>query len=69
MVTTLRGAGRQAAAEQPRRLLALGLVPYPEGWRAYGSYAAHTKVLLADPRTALAPHPMVPHRGGFPDGA
>ncbi|MGH9017515.1 MAG: hypothetical protein ACRDY1_07180, partial [Acidimicrobiales bacterium] len=35
-----------------------GLVPYPDGWRA------------ARPRPALLPHhPMVLHRGAFPDGS
>jgi DNA-binding MarR family transcriptional regulator len=38
--------------------LALGLEPYPDGWRA------------ALPRPATLPHfPMVLHRGGFPDGS
>jgi DNA-binding MarR family transcriptional regulator len=48
--------------------LALGLHPYPEGWRARNPYRARTKAVLADPATALAQYPMVLHRGGYPDG-
>jgi hypothetical protein len=49
--------------------LALGLRPYPDGWRAQGRYKAQTEAVLADPWTALPAHPMVLHRGGFPDGS
>jgi hypothetical protein len=49
--------------------LASGLVP-PEGcWRAERPYRAHTDRVLADPLGALPRHPMVLHRGGWPDGS
>ncbi len=38
--------------------LSLGLKPYPDGWRA-----------AVRPPDTLPHHPMVLHRGGFPDGA
>ena len=49
--------------------LSLGLRPDPDGWRAQGRYRAQTEAVLADPWTALPRHPMVLHRGGFPDGS
>ena len=49
--------------------LAEGLTPHPEGWRRHKRYAKQTEMLLADPRAALPHHPMVLHRGGFPDGS
>jgi hypothetical protein len=49
--------------------LELGLRPHPDGWRAQGRYKAQTEAVLADPWTALPAHPMVLHRGGFPDGS
>lgn len=49
--------------------LALGLEPYPEGWRASGRYLAQTEAILADPSTGLPRHPLVLHRGGWPDGS
>ncbi|MDR2986843.1 MAG: hypothetical protein LBV34_18595, partial [Nocardiopsaceae bacterium] len=48
--------------------LSLGLRPHPDGWRAQRRYKAHTDGILADPWTALPAHPMVLHRGGYPDG-
>jgi len=50
-------------------VLAQGLAPYPDGWRAHPPYLAATTALLADPAAALPHQPMVSHRGGFPDGA
>lgn len=50
-------------------LLAEGLRPYPDGWRAMKPYSQQTEAVLADPRAALPHHPMVLHRGGYPDGA
>jgi hypothetical protein len=45
-----------------------GLAP-PDGcWRGQSPYLAQTKRLLADPTKALPWHPMVLHRGGWPDG-
>ena len=46
-----------------------GLTPHPDGWRRHKRYAKQTDMLLADPRAALPHHPMVLHRGGFPDGS
>jgi hypothetical protein len=48
---------------------AAGMRPPSEGWRARPPYLAQTERLLADPRAALPRHPLVLHRGGFPDGA
>ena len=49
--------------------LAEGLRPYADGWRATGPYLAGTDALLANPREALPHHPLVLHRGGWPDGS
>jgi DNA-binding MarR family transcriptional regulator len=49
--------------------LAAGLEPYPDGWRASKPYAQQTQAVLADPRGRLPHHPMVLHRGGWPDGS
>ena len=49
--------------------LALGLRPGPNGWRGRGRYRAQTKAVLADPWRALPRHPMLLHRGGYPDGS
>lgn len=72
-----RGRRRDAAAlraaltallEQTEALKA-GLVP-PEGcWRNQAPYLAQTQRLVADPIDALPWHPMVLHRGGWPDGS
>ncbi|HEY1640912.1 MAG TPA: hypothetical protein VGG35_09510 [Streptosporangiaceae bacterium] len=51
------------------QLLAAGLRPYPDGWRAQRPYLARTTALLADPAARLPHHPMVLHRGGYPDGS
>jgi hypothetical protein len=49
--------------------LSAGLVP-PEGcWRGEKPYLAQTKRLAADPTGALPWHPMVLHRGGWPDAS
>jgi hypothetical protein len=60
-VTGQRNGGR------PR--LALGLQPYPDGWRARGPYLRQTTAVLNDPGAALPHYPMVLHRGGWPDGS
>ena len=65
-------AATQAILDQregKRCRLALGLEPYPEGWRAAGRYRSQTNAMLADPLTGLPRHPMVLHRGGWPDGS
>jgi hypothetical protein len=49
--------------------LATGLTPYPGGWRASKPFVRHTEAVLADPRGRLPHHPMVLHRGGWPDGS
>ena len=48
--------------------LAAGLEPPPGGWRAKRPYLAQTRRLLTDPVASLPRHPMVLHRGGWPDG-
>jgi hypothetical protein len=49
--------------------LAAGLTPYPDGWRASKPYLPQTEALLSDARGRLPHHPMVLHRGGWPDGS
>jgi len=49
--------------------LAAGLRPHPGGWRASPPYLKHTEALIADPVGTLPHHPMVLHRGGWPDGS
>ena len=49
--------------------LVIGLMPYPDGWRASKPYLQQTEAVLADPRGRLPHHPMVLHRGGWPDGS
>ena len=61
---------RLAKALISGRQLALGLQPYPDGWRAARNpYRARTEAVLADPASALPRYPMVLHRGGYPDGS
>lgn len=61
---------RLAKALITGRQLALGLQPYPDGWRAARNpYRARTQAVLADPASALPQYPMVLHRGGYPDGS
>jgi hypothetical protein len=63
----LRGALSAIVAQKDA--LSAGLVP-PEGcWRGQKPYLAQTQRLLADPLKALPWHPMVLHRGGWPDGS
>jgi DNA-binding MarR family transcriptional regulator len=49
--------------------LSAGLKPYPAGWRASKPYVRQTEAVLADPLGRLPHHPMVLHRGGWPDGS
>jgi hypothetical protein len=49
--------------------LAEGLVPPPGNWRGEPPYLAQTRRVLADPVRSLPWHPMVLHRGGWPDGS
>ena len=46
-----------------------GLQPHAGGWRLDKRYVALTNATIADPRAGLPHHPMITHRGGFPDGA
>jgi hypothetical protein len=63
-------ADRLSTALITGRQLALGLRPYPDGWRATRNpYRARTEAVLADPSTALPQYPMILHRGGYPDGS
>ena len=52
-----------------REQLAAGLQPPQTGWRMQKPYVTQTNAILADPIAALPHHPMVLHRGGWPDGA
>jgi len=52
-----------------RPRLAGGLEPHGGGWRARKPYRTQTDAMLADPASGLPHHPMVLHRGGFPDGS
>jgi DNA-binding MarR family transcriptional regulator len=56
------------APGRERPALSDGLVPPPTGWRAWKQYVAKTEAFVADPLNALPHHPMVLHRGGWPDG-
>ena len=57
-----------ALVAQPEALTQ-GLVPYPGAWRGAKPYRYQTDAVLADPFGALPHHPMVLHRGGYPDGS
>ena len=59
--------GLDAILSHPK--LVDGLEPHTGGWRLDQRYIALTNAVLADPRAALPNHPMITHRGGFPDGA
>jgi hypothetical protein len=66
-------ARRLRAATQPfvdrPDTLAEGLRPPPGGWRGERPYLAQTERVLADPLAHLPRHPLVLHRGGWPDGS
>lgn len=63
----LRGA-LEAVVTQ-RAALSAGLVPPPGCWRGENPYRGHTQRLVADPTGALPWHPMVLHRGAWPDAS
>lgn len=46
-----------------------GLILDPTNWRANPPYVQRTRALLNDPAARLPHHPMVLHRGGYPDGS
>jgi len=49
--------------------LSAGFLPPTGCWRGERPYLAQTERLIADPTSALPRHPMVLHRGGWPDGS
>ena len=61
--------GLLASRTHGRPTLALGLEPYPGGWRSRRPYLTQAQAVLRDPGSALPRHPMVLHRGGYPDGS
>ncbi|MGL5826469.1 MAG: hypothetical protein ACRCYU_16905 [Nocardioides sp.] len=67
----LRAATRAVLQQRDgmRSRLGLGLVPYPDGWRAERRYLPRTEAVLADPCAGLPRHPVVLPRGGWPDGS
>ncbi len=60
---------RTARNAEGEPILALGLRPYQDGWRSRNPYLAQTRAVLSDPAAHLPRHPMVLHRGGYPDGS
>lgn len=62
------GSAVDAVLARPDALSA-GLEPRPEGWRASRAYRWQTTAMLEDPLGTLPHHPMVLHRGGYPDGS
>jgi hypothetical protein len=63
----LRGALESVLSQ--REALVEGLVPPTGCWRGEKPHLAQTQRILADPTGALPWHPMVLHRGGWPDGS
>jgi hypothetical protein len=49
--------------------LRAGLTPEPANWRANPPYTQRTRALLNDPAIGLPHHPMVLHRGDYPDAS
>lgn len=47
--------------------LSASLAPAPGGWRGERPYLAQTQRLVSDPVGALPWHPMILHRGAWPD--
>jgi hypothetical protein len=70
-VRRIRGALEDVLEQRDgeRSRLALGLQPYPDGWRASKPYLAHTAAMIEDPTVGLPRYPMVLYRGGWPDGS
>jgi hypothetical protein len=54
---------------QKTEALAAGLLPPDRCWRSHKPHLSRTARLLADPTANLPSHPMVLHRGGWPDGS
>jgi hypothetical protein len=49
--------------------LSSGLVPPPGCWRGESPYLARTERFIADPLGTLPHHPMILHRGAWPDAS
>ena len=64
-------AALEAMYDEPKghSLISPGLVPPERGWRATKAYKAQTEAFLGSPRNGLPHHPLLTHRGGWPDGA
>jgi DNA-binding MarR family transcriptional regulator len=46
-----------------------GMTPHDDGWRGLKPYKELTDAFVQDPRASLPHHPMILHRGGYPDGS
>jgi DNA-binding MarR family transcriptional regulator len=57
------------AGDDGSPLMGAALRPPPAGWRAQRPYLSQALAVAADPAGALPHHPMVLHRGGWPDGS
>jgi DNA-binding MarR family transcriptional regulator len=57
------------ATKDGKSRLAQGIEPPAGSWRTVKPYAELTEAFMREPRSALPHHPMVLHRGGFPDGS
>jgi DNA-binding MarR family transcriptional regulator len=57
------------AGDDGSPLTGAGLHPPPGGWRARRPYLSQALAAARDPAGALPHHPMVLHRGGWPDGS
>ena len=68
-LTTLLSRAWIAFTIEADNALAGGLVPPPGCWRGEKPYLTQTRRVLAEPAAALPWHPMVLHRGGWPDGS
>ena len=67
-----RDSGLRSALEAivaRRDALSAGLVPPAGCWHGEKPYLAQSQRLVADPTEALPWHPMVLHRGAWPDAS
>ena len=58
-----------SGVKRDKPLYAVGMEIREGSWRAVKPYGELTAAFVADPPTSLPHHPMVLHRGGFPDGS
>lgn len=65
-VETLRGALEAVVTDD---FLRPCVVPPDGAWRSTGRYKKVTAAFVENPTAALPQHPMVLHRGGWPDGS